>query len=142
MNEYEERKKRIVLRWLQKAESDIKVARHVFEMDEPPTDAICFHCQQAIEKYLKAFLTYHNARVKKTHDLGILLEMCLEIDKEFESTDTDKIANLTPFAVEIRYPDEIYSPSIDECKESLKLVLEVKEIVLKKLNINESEISQ
>jgi len=140
MNEYEERKKKVVLRWLQKAESDIKVVKYVLEMDEPPTDAICFHCQQAIEKYLKAFLTYHNVRVKKTHDLGILLEMCLEIDKEFESMDIDKIASLTPFAVELRYPDEIYTPTINECKDSLKLALTVKEIVLKKLNINESEI--
>jgi len=136
MNEYEERKKKVVLRWLQKAESDIKVARHILEMDDPPTDAICFHCQQAIEKYLKAFLTYHDVRVKKTHDLGILLKMCLEMDKEFESMDKEKIASLTSFAVEIRYPDEIYTPTIDESKNALETALKVKEIVFKKLKIN------
>jgi HEPN domain-containing protein len=140
MNEYEQRKKKVVLRWLQKAESDIKVARHILEMDDPPTDAICFHCQQAIEKYLKAFLTCHDVQVKKTHDLGMLLEMCLEIDKEFESMDKGKIASLTPFAVEIRYPDEIYTPTIDESKNALETALKVKEIVFKKLNIEESSI--
>ena len=35
MKEYEERKKKVVLRWLQKAESDIKVATHILEMKEP-----------------------------------------------------------------------------------------------------------
>jgi len=140
MNEYEQRKKKVVLRWLQKAESDIKVARHILEMDDPPTDAICFHCQQAIEKYLKAFLTYHDVRVKKTHDLGMLLEMCLEIDKEFEIMDKGKIASLTPFAMEIRYPDEIYIPTIDESKNALETALKVKEIVFKKLKIKESAI--
>jgi HEPN domain-containing protein len=140
MNEYEQRKKKVVLRWLQKAESDIKVARYILEIDDPPTDAICFHCQQAIEKYLKAFLTYHEVRVKKTHDLGMLLEMCLEIDKEFEIMDKEKIASLTPFAVEIRYPDEIYTPTIDESKNALETALKVKEIVFKKLNIEESSI--
>jgi len=140
MNEYEQRKKKVVLRWLQKAESDIKVAKHILEMDDPPTDAICFHCQQAIEKYLKAFLTYHEVRVKKTHDLGMLLEMCLEMDKEFEIADKEKIASLTPFALEIRYPDEIYTPTIDESKNALETALKVKEIVFKKLNIEESSI--
>ena len=140
MKEYEERKKKVVLRWLQKAESDIKVAKHILEMKEPPTDAICFHCQQAIEKYLKGFLTYHNVRVKKTHDLEMLLEMCLEIDKEFESMDKEKIASLTPFVVEIRYPDEIYTPTIDESREALEIALKIKEFVFKKLKIKESEV--
>jgi len=140
MKEYEERKKKVVLRWLQKAESDIKVAKHILEMKEPPTDAIFFHCQQAIEKYLKGFLTYHNVRVKKTHDLGMLLEMCLEIDKEFESMDKEKIASLTPFVVEIRYPDEIYTPTIDESREALEIALKIKEFVFKKLKIKESEV--
>jgi len=140
MNEYEERKKKVVLRWMQKAESDIKVARHILGMDEPPTDAICFHSQQAIEKYLKAFLTYHDVRVKKTHDLGILLEMCIEMDKEFKSIDKGEIVSLTPFAVEIRYPDEIETPTIDESKNAFETALKVREIVFRKLKIKESEI--
>ena len=78
--------------------------------------------------------------VKKTHDLGMLLEMCLEIDKEFEIMDKGKIASLTPFAVEIRYPDEIYIPTIDESKNALETALKVKEIVIKKLKIKESAI--
>lgn len=47
--------------WLMKAESDFKVIEHELKLseDEVVKDAVCFHCQQAIEKYLKAFLIYY-----------------------------------------------------------------------------------
>jgi len=127
---------------LQRAESDLKVAKHMLEIDEPPTDAVCFHCQQAIEKYLKAFLTFQNVRVKKIHDLEALLNLCIEIDKEFENLDKEKISSLSFFAVEVRYPDEFYIPTIDEARENLEIALKVKEFILKKLNIKESEIKR
>ncbi|WP_457555775.1 HEPN domain-containing protein, partial [Candidatus Pyrohabitans sp.] len=38
---------------------------------------ISFHCQQAVEKYLKAYLTSVDARVKKTHDLEVILNQCI-----------------------------------------------------------------
>jgi HEPN domain-containing protein len=60
-----------------------------------------FIVSKAVEKYLKAFLTYHNQRVGKTHDIGRLLQMCIEIDKEFESMDREKIESLSIFAVEL-----------------------------------------
>lgn len=114
----------------------------MLEIDEPPTDAVCFHCQQAIEKYLKAFLTFQNVRVKKIHDLEALLNLCIEIDKEFENLDKEKISSLSFFAVEVRYPDEFYIPTIDEARENLEIALKVKEFILKKLNIKESEIKR
>lgn len=33
----------IILRWLRRAESDLKVVKHLLIIDEPPTDALCFH---------------------------------------------------------------------------------------------------
>jgi len=60
-------KKEIILRWLKKAESDLKLIRYGLKIEDPPNDALCFHSQQAIEKYLKAFLTFKDTRVKKTH---------------------------------------------------------------------------
>ncbi len=135
-------KREYILRWLQRAESDLKVAKHMLEIDEPPTDAVCFHCQQAIEKYLKAFLTFQNVRVKKIHDLEALLNLCIEIDKKFENLDKEKISSLSFFAVEVRYPDEFYIPTIEEARENLEIALKVKEFILKKLNIKESEIKR
>jgi HEPN domain-containing protein len=99
------------------------------------TDVACFHCQQAVEKYLKAFLTYH--RVGKTHDIVRLLQMCIEIYKQFESMDREKIESLSIFAVEIRYPDDFYMPTIEELNEALKVALKVREIIFRKLKIKD-----
>lgn len=40
--------------WCQKADTDLKVANYEIEHDDPALDIICFHAQQASEKYLKA----------------------------------------------------------------------------------------
>jgi len=140
MTEFKERKRKVILRWLQKAESDIKVARYILEVEAPPTDAICFHCQQAVEKYFKAFLTFKDVRTKKVHNLGVLLDMCIEKDREFENIDKDKISGMSHFAVEIRYPDEFYIPSVEEAKEYFELTLKAKDFVLKKLGIKGNEV--
>lgn len=133
-------KKEIILRWLRKAESDLKVVKHLLPIDEPPTDALSFHCQQAVEKYLKAFLTFHDIRVKKIHDLEAILNLCIEQDQEFESLDKEKISSLSLFAVEVRYPDEFYIPTLEEVKEYFEIALKVKEFVLKKLEITEADL--
>jgi Uncharacterized conserved protein related to C-terminal domain of eukaryotic chaperone, SACSIN len=127
-------KEEIIHRWLKKAENDIKVVSYLIDIEDAPTDIICFHCQQAIEKYLKAFLTYVDVKAKKTHDLRALLEMCIEKDKDFLNLPIDDISNLTEYAVGIRYPDEFYLPSIEESRSSYNLAIKVRDFILKKLN--------
>lgn len=43
-------------KWIIKAENDLKTAKGEFSTKNPVTDTICFHCQQCVEKYLKAYL--------------------------------------------------------------------------------------
>ena len=63
-------KKEVIRLWLAKAESDLKTAQILIKDKDPPTDSICFHAQQAVEKLLKAYLTYFDIKVPKTHDIG------------------------------------------------------------------------
>lgn len=133
-------KREIILRWLRKAESDLKSARILLNARDVVTDTICFHCQQAIEKYLKAFLTSKNVRFERIHDLLTLLELCIQKDKDFEKLDKERISELTFYAVDLRYPDEFYIPSIEEAKSALNIATEVKEFILQKLEINEKEL--
>ncbi len=44
------------------------------------TSTICFHAQQAVEKYLKAFLAFHDIDFPRTHDVDYLLMECQKID--------------------------------------------------------------
>jgi HEPN domain-containing protein len=123
----------LVEQWIKIAERDLITAKQGLEADEVITDTVCFHCQQAAEKYLKAFLVKHQIEFSKTHNLMTLLNLCATIDRSFkeELSDTD---NLTDYAVEIRYPDDWYEPTGEETKQAYELALKVKEFVLKRLS--------
>jgi len=75
-----------------------------------------FHCQQAAEKSLKAFLTWHQRPFPKTHDLRVLSGPCSEVDASLEAAVAPALA-LTRFAVAMRYPGEAEYPSIGEVRE-------------------------
>jgi len=68
-----------VKKWILLAEDDLKTAQHEFLFENPVTRSICFHCQQCVEKYLKAYLIFHGKEIRKTHDIAILIESCSEI---------------------------------------------------------------
>lgn len=133
-------KKEIILQWLKKAEEDIKVTKHLLEDEEVLTGAICFHSQQAVEKYLKAFLTHFDIRVKKTHDIGTIFELCLKQDADFDKLNKEEISGLTFYAVEVRYPDDFYIPSVNEAKKCFETALNVKHFVFKKLKVKDKDL--
>lgn len=45
--------------WLAKAEHDLLNIENNLKAQQIPWDTICFHAQQAAEKYLKALLVFH-----------------------------------------------------------------------------------
>ena len=126
-------KEEVILRWLKKAENDLKSVKHLLILEDAPTDVIAFHCQQAVEKYFKAYLTQVDVRVKKTHDLETILALCIEEDKKFERLNKDGIYELTFYAVEIRYPEEYIELRIDEARALYETAKEVKEFVVGRL---------
>ena len=88
---------------INKAKKDYTTSEKLFEYDSDYYwDIICFHCQQCIEKYLKAFLMYNNIIFPKTHDLEFLMGLCLPTDDHFKNFDFTEFAD---FGVEIRYDD-------------------------------------
>lgn len=46
--------------WIDKAEKDLRSAKHESSFPDEVTETVCFHCQQAAGKYLKAYLTFLN----------------------------------------------------------------------------------
>ena len=125
--------KEIVLNWINKAKNDLKTAKDEIVTNEPATDTICFHSQQCVEKCLKAYLVYHQKYFRKTHNIAELIELCKEIDKDFDNLYNLKVEKLTFHAVEIRYPDEFYLPSLEEAKEAVKIAEKVLDFIIKKL---------
>jgi HEPN domain-containing protein len=126
-------KEEVSRRWLAKAENDLKAVKQLLTFEDAPTDVISFHCQQSVEKYLKSYLTLVDVRVKKTHDLETILYLCIGEDKDFKELDTEEIANLTFYAVEIRYPEDYIELTISEAEELYKIARKVRDFVRGKL---------
>ncbi len=119
-------------KWVIKAINDFKISEHELKQPEKEmvTDAICFHCQQAVEKLIKAYLASKNIDFGKTHNLEFLLELCIRQDPVFKNL---SVGNLSFYTVEIRYPDEFYMPSVAEAKECFNIASKAKEFLLNKL---------
>jgi HEPN domain-containing protein len=62
--------------WADKADNDLKTAAHTLKLgDKCPTDTVCFHAQQCVEKYLKAFFVVLEIEFPRTHDIEILVSL-------------------------------------------------------------------
>ncbi len=92
-----------VRRWLLKAGHDRSAARKLATPDCEETDVAAFHCQQAAEKLLKAYLVWREIEFERIHDLGRILDYCSRSDPEFEKL-RDAVEPLTLYAVAFRYP--------------------------------------
>lgn len=119
--------------WIAKADRDLKIGKDEFATEDPATDMICFHMQQCVEKYLKAFLIFHGKEIRKTHIIEELIRECTEINSSFQQLFEIKAHTLTDFAVELRYPSDVSLPSNEETKEAIEITKKVRQFVLKKL---------
>jgi len=88
---------------------DLRAAEHLLVAQPPLTGLALFHAQQAVEKTLKAFLSWHDIPFRKTHDLSVLGQQCLAIDGTLENL-CRRAARLTVFAWLFRYPGESEEP--------------------------------
>jgi len=110
--------KQITSEWIGKAESDFATAqRELAATVHPNYDAVCFHAQQCIEKYLKAFLQEGEIPFPRTHDLSQLLTLAVSIESGWTSMAAD-LNVLSAFAVEYRYPGD--SADLDEATEAFQ----------------------
>ena len=95
----------LTLEWVEKAEEDYHLAQLAQQSSRPFHNFICFHAQQCIEKYLKAWLQETNIPVPRTHNLEELLELIvLRLPAWAEWYSDFKI--ITAYAVDSRYPGD------------------------------------
>ena len=112
--------------WFDKAERDLLTAVTILGAVNVPTDIVCFHCQQASEKYLKGFLSWHATPPARTHDLAALLVACTTLDPRLASLRPLAI-HLTDYAVDVRYPGLPHSdPTVLEAREALNAAGEIR----------------
>ncbi|MEK7329341.1 MAG: HEPN domain-containing protein [Candidatus Eisenbacteria bacterium] len=123
---------REVREWLERAGEDLREAEHALTATPPLLRGAVFHCQQAAEKTLKAFLVAHERPFRKTHDLDELGNAVAALDATLADV-VDRAKDLTPYAWRFRYPGTPVDPSAEEAREALTLAREVHEAVLERL---------
>jgi len=114
--------------WLSRAGQDVRAAEVDLGVDPPLLADAAFHCQQAVEKALKAFLTHHDHAFRQTHDIGELAIACLEHQPSLEALLRES-APLTEYAWRFPYPGEVFEPDRREVEDALDVVNRVVEEV-------------
>jgi HEPN domain-containing protein len=119
--------------WTAKAEADFRSAKwEGAAPDSPNWDAVCFHAQQSVEKYLKALLVEAGVHFPKTHDLGSLLDLLLPTRPGWEPL-RPALNELTDIGVEARYPGA--TASAQDAERALKTAEEIRQQVREALGV-------
>jgi HEPN domain-containing protein len=94
-------------KWIRYALADHTAAVNMVLLHNPiPIEIVCYHCQQAAEKILKAYALAKNEPLIKTHDLVVLLNQCKGHSIEFDKYAKSCMA-LTTYASLSRYPSNV-----------------------------------
>lgn len=101
----------LVAAWLAKADEDLAVASLLIRAEKRLLSAGVYHCQQAAEKALKAWLTAQAKVFPKTHDLEVLLHLAVSGDEAVSAALSVAARELTPLATVFRYPGDMAVPS-------------------------------
>lgn len=109
-----------------KAAHDLIAARAILAAGDA-FDMACFHAQQVVEKSLKAVLALYEIEYPWRHDLGELLELAKPLTPDVAQY-AERIINLAPYAVEIRYEVE-FEPSDEQAGEAVQTAAEVYELI-------------
>jgi HEPN domain-containing protein len=118
--------------WLAKVVLDLRGARIDLDARPPLLEDALFHCQQIVEKALKAFLAWHDTPFRKTHSLEELGGACEKLDASLKAV-IDPAVPLTEFAWAFRYPGDHPVPTVEESNQGLSTAVDVVVAVLDRL---------
>jgi len=126
--------------WLNRASHDLRVARYLYTMPDVPPETLGFHAQQCAEKALKSFLTLHQVPFQRRHDLNYLIDLCLPFDGDFTQFRAGA-DELTPYAVEFRYPDAVATISSKHAQTTVEIAERIYTFVSKRMKSARDSLS-
>lgn len=117
-----------------KAEKDWRSLTNEMKLNEEANyDDVCFHAQQSVEKYLKAYLQETSVRFNKTHDLPAPLNLLIPLMPNWISFRV-ALETLTDYAVVFRYPGR--TATQEEAIEAVRYCAEVRAVVRPALGLS------
>lgn len=120
----------LINEWIDKADHDLGSAKLILLHIPDYFDTIAFHCQQAVEKYIKAILLFKDIEFQRSHNLIYLLDL-LSKEVEITEADYDKAILLNGFSVQIRYPDKSIYLTKGELESSIAIAQDFREFAIK-----------
>ena len=122
----------LTLEWIEKAENDYAAIQQLLLASNPLHDIICFHAQQCIEKYLKAWIQEANIHTPRTHNLEELLDLIVPMLPAWSHWQPDfKI--IMAYAVDPRYPGD--SRTAEDTQHAMHICNAVRQAVRKQLKL-------
>ena len=112
--------------WMKYAQADYTAAVHLTSHYPIQLEIVCFHCQQAGEKALKAILAFHDEPIPRTHNLYELLQLCEVHYPAIVDALVNQADQLTNYAVVARYPND----EMTVTEQDMKIALTCAEKVL------------
>ena len=126
--------------WTDKADEDFLAVETLLQSNLGMESIICFHCQQAAEKYLKAYLVEHGIEFPRTHDLMLLIDRYIQtIDYTFHELKNSAVI-LTEFAVVARYPDAGENIDIVTARNAYVETSLIRAFILAKINNDQEQL--
>lgn len=111
--------------WVQKAENDLVSAVQILKLGvHSPTDSVCFHSQQCVEKYLKALLINLGRDFPKTHNVRVIVALLPANLRPALSASEQQV--LTDYATVTRYPGDYGTIPLAEARAAVKIARRVR----------------
>ncbi len=107
------------LSWIMKGDRDLMLVRDMLPGWATYPDLICYHCQQAAEKHLKALLLHHGQPVKRTHDLEELVDLLAPFEVSISIEHYNNALKINDYAILTRYPSLATDPSEADVLEAI-----------------------
>ena len=130
----------VVGQWLEKADHDLLAAGSLLDLEDGcPTDTVCFHAQQCVEKCLKACLVSEGQRFPRHHDIGELMALLppgFSIDLSAEEQE-----RLTDYATVMRYPGDYDDVPLEEARLAVMTAQRVREGVGSALDTDDEHMT-
>lgn len=121
-------------KWFKRADEDLEFIEIILKEKRFSFNPICFHAQQAAEKYLKGFLACHDLHVRKVHDLTTLIDDCKTVNQSFETL-RDEVIFLNQFYIASRYPEDFTEFTLDDANKAYEAAKNVKNFVLENIKL-------
>ena len=122
----------VIREWLRKADNDLRNAAHTLTIGvDCPTDTVCFHAQQCIEKHIKALLVFRATPFPRTHNITALRVLLPPRFRPHLDRKAQRL--LTEYATVRRYPDLGPDITLTEARRAVALARSVRREVRRHL---------